>query len=236
MPISLFLKSVCFVLHKTFVCVVSWTAVFSAISCTISTELAAEQGTCVAVQKQPVQYTQREEKSIFGLRAARSCLPSRLQGKQFFAGNIEFKLPWISEFPRQFVGFLKLVWGETELWIAPRTSVVMWVALVAFLYSQNKTPKLTVNTWSGTSHGYELLGEQPSHFTLPRTNTGCLLLERFSSYLLNYLFFVVLSYKEKNKLRNCIVKIGLHLDIFRYKFSNISLWHCFYKTKACWNG
>lgn len=64
-PITLLLKFVCFVLHKTLMCVVLWTAVFSAISCKISTELFTEQGTCAAVQKLPMQYTQRQEKSLF---------------------------------------------------------------------------------------------------------------------------------------------------------------------------
>lgn len=72
-------------LHKTFVRVVLWTAVFSAISGTISAELAAEQGTRVAVQKQPVQYTQRQEKSIFCLgHPGIACLADFKENNFFF--------------------------------------------------------------------------------------------------------------------------------------------------------
>lgn len=157
-------------------------------------------------------------KAYFVLGHPGIALSAWLQGKQFSASNIQFRLPWVSEFHRQFVGVLKLIWGETGLWVASCTSGLMWVALVAFLYSQNKTHKLTVNTWSGTSLGYRMLGEPPSHFTPPRTSTGCLLLECFSLYLHNYLFFVCLSYKKqkfKQSFCNWIVKIGLYLDIFK---------------------
>lgn len=81
---------------------------------------------------------------------------------------LQLRLPWVSEFHSQFVGFLKLIWGETGLWIASCTSVLMGVAFVAFLYSQNKTPKLTINTWSGTNLGYRMLGEQLKSFHSPK--------------------------------------------------------------------
>lgn len=62
-----FVIKIGFVLHETFVCVVLWTAVFSAVSCMINTELVAEQGTWVAVQNSPCNTHQDRRKAYFVL-------------------------------------------------------------------------------------------------------------------------------------------------------------------------